>query len=150
MGTILSFANNTVPQRKLQLLKNMAKVFFFGSFSQNGQAATMVESYVIYVKCTQLCVCLAANFQHTDNNKRHVKCFAFWKNAKRLMHKYYQILQMYIFSMVKKITAAAARVATRRDFKDIFLRLHVQKQLHLESLAHFNNRAGLFPQLVFE
>lgn len=66
------------------------------------------------------------------------------------MHKYYQILQMYIFSMVKKITAAAARVATRRDFKDIFLRLHVQKQLHLESLAHFNNRAGLFPQLVFE
>ena len=77
MGTILSFANNTVPQRKLQLLKNMAKVFFFGSFSQNGQAATMVESYVIYVKCTQLCVCLAANFQHTDNNKRHVKCFAF-------------------------------------------------------------------------
>ena len=50
----------------------------------------------------------------------------------------------------KKITAAAARVATRRDFKDIFLRLHVQKQLHLESLAHFNIRAGLFPQLVFE
>ena len=48
----------------------------------------------------------------------------------------------------KKITAAA-EVATRRDFKDIFLRLHVQKQLHLVSYAHFNIGAGHFPQLVF-